>query len=114
VARTHDPQLADLYRRLMVERGHCHTKTNCAAARKLVARTWVTITSGASYELRDLNGTPVTRREATKLTAALAVPDDIRCRATRHAAQQHRPGPYQLQAGIVACHAEAKDWTTTD
>jgi hypothetical protein len=26
VARTHDPQLADLYRRLMVERGHCHTK----------------------------------------------------------------------------------------
>jgi hypothetical protein len=86
VARTHDPQLADLYRRLMVERGHCHTKAKCAVARKLVARTWATITSGASYELRDLNGTPVTRREATKLAAALAVPDDIRCRATRHAA----------------------------
>jgi len=31
-------------------------------------------------------------------------------RATR----QKRPGPYQLQAAIVACHAEAKRWAETD
>jgi RNA polymerase sigma factor (sigma-70 family) len=31
-----------------------------------------------------------------------------------HAARQRRPGPYQLQAAIVACHAEAKVWTDTD
>ena len=49
----------------MVERGHCHTKANCAVARKLVARTWATITSGTPYQLRDLDGTPVTRRQAT-------------------------------------------------
>ena len=30
------------------------------------------------------------------------------------AARQRRPGPYQLQAAIVACHAEAKDWADTD
>jgi RNA polymerase sigma factor (sigma-70 family) len=30
------------------------------------------------------------------------------------AAQQHRAGPYQLQAAIVACHAEAKSWQSTD
>jgi RNA polymerase sigma factor (sigma-70 family) len=35
-------------------------------------------------------------------------------RLLAHAAQQHRPGPYQLQAAIVACHAEAKDWAATD
>jgi RNA polymerase sigma factor (sigma-70 family) len=35
-------------------------------------------------------------------------------RLLQHAAQQHRPGPYQLQAAIVACHAEAADWTATD
>ena len=29
-------------------------------------------------------------------------------------AKQHRPGPYQLQAAIVACHAEAKRWQDTD
>jgi RNA polymerase sigma factor (sigma-70 family) len=31
-----------------------------------------------------------------------------------HAARQRRPGPYQLQAAIVACHAEAADWPDTD
>jgi predicted RNA polymerase sigma factor len=30
------------------------------------------------------------------------------------AARQRRPGPYQLQAAIVACHAEAEDWASTD
>ena len=30
------------------------------------------------------------------------------------AARQHRPGPYQLQAAIVACHAEAGRWADTD
>ena len=32
----------------------------------------------------------------------------------QHAAQQHRPGPYQLQAAIVACHAESRTWASTD
>ena len=30
------------------------------------------------------------------------------------AARYRRPGPYQLQAAIVACHAEAKQWADTD
>jgi RNA polymerase sigma factor (sigma-70 family) len=30
------------------------------------------------------------------------------------AARLRRPGPYQLQAAIVACHADAKDWAGTD
>ena len=30
------------------------------------------------------------------------------------AGQQRRPGPYQLQAAIVACHAEAPSWADTD
>lgn len=90
VARSHDPQLADFYRKLMVERGHCHTKANCAVARKLVARTWATITSGTPYELRDLDGTPITRRQATALAASLAVPDDVRRRTRAHSAATHR------------------------
>jgi RNA polymerase sigma-70 factor (ECF subfamily) len=35
-------------------------------------------------------------------------------RLLRRAAAQHRPGPYQLQAAIVACHAEAGSWEETD
>ena len=30
------------------------------------------------------------------------------------AAKQQRPGPYQLQAAIIACHAEAERWQDTD
>ncbi len=35
-------------------------------------------------------------------------------RLLSRAAKQQRPGPYQLQAAIVACHAEAQRWEHTD
>jgi RNA polymerase sigma-70 factor (ECF subfamily) len=35
-------------------------------------------------------------------------------RLIARAAAMQRPGPYQLQAAIVACHAEAKRWEDTD
>jgi RNA polymerase sigma factor (sigma-70 family) len=35
-------------------------------------------------------------------------------RLLQRAARRHQPGPYQLQAAIVACHAEAEDWAATD
>jgi RNA polymerase sigma factor (sigma-70 family) len=41
---------------------------------------------------------------------AIADATDLLSRAAR----QHRPGPYQLQAAIVACHAEATEWADTD
>jgi RNA polymerase sigma factor (sigma-70 family) len=41
-----------------------------------------------------------------------AIADAVRL-LTR-AARRKRPGPYQLQAAIVACHAEAERWADTD
>jgi predicted RNA polymerase sigma factor len=35
-------------------------------------------------------------------------------RLLQRAARRHQPGPYQLHAAIVACHAEAHDWADTD
>jgi RNA polymerase sigma-70 factor (ECF subfamily) len=35
-------------------------------------------------------------------------------RLLARAATHHRPGPYQLQAAIVACHAESPRWEDTD
>ncbi|MFB4320480.1 RNA polymerase sigma factor [Actinomadura sp. 21ATH] len=35
-------------------------------------------------------------------------------RLIERAAKSRRPGPYQLQAAIVACHAEAPTWADTD
>jgi hypothetical protein len=73
VARAHDPQLADFYRRLMVERGHCHTKANCAVARKLVA--------GAASELGQLGSAHQTQRRtigvASPIAGAPAVAGDL-------------------------------------
>ena len=39
---------------------------------------------------------------------------DDAARLLAHAAKRRRPGPYQLQAAIVACHAQAKRWEDTD
>jgi RNA polymerase sigma factor (sigma-70 family) len=41
---------------------------------------------------------------------AIAQATQLLTRAAKH----HRPGPYQLQAAIVACHAEATRWQDTD
>jgi RNA polymerase sigma-70 factor (ECF subfamily) len=41
---------------------------------------------------------------------AIAEATSLLARAARH----RRPGPYQLQAAIVACHAEAPTWDATD
>jgi RNA polymerase sigma factor (sigma-70 family) len=35
-------------------------------------------------------------------------------RLLARAAKQQRPGPYQLQAAVIACHAEAERWQDTD
>lgn len=90
VARTIDPQLAGFYRRLMSERGHCHAQANCAVARKLVARTWATITAQTPYELRDVDGRPISRRHAKELARDLAVPDDVRRRSRARSAATRR------------------------
>jgi len=41
---------------------------------------------------------------------AIAAATQLLARAASH----HRPGPYQLQAAILACHAEAPTWEDTD
>jgi transposase len=83
-ARRHDPQLAEHYRRLMVERNHNHTSASCAVARKLVTRAWAVIETGNPYEIRDVDGTPLDWTDATRRAAELAVPDDIRRRRRAH------------------------------
>jgi transposase len=90
-ARSVDPQLAAIYYRLMVERGHCHTQANVAVARKLVERIWAVLDRGQRYQLRDPDGQPVTARVAKALIAErYTVPADVRQRAKAHTAATHR------------------------
>jgi transposase len=83
-ARTVDPQLAAFYRKLMVERGHCHAQAGVAITRKLITRTWRTITRGRVYQFRDLDGQPITRGHAAALARSLRVPADVRRRSRSH------------------------------
>jgi RNA polymerase sigma factor (sigma-70 family) len=46
------------------------------------------------------------RWDRERISSALALLD--------RAGELRRPGPYQLQAAIAACHAEAASWQTTD
>jgi transposase len=90
-ARRVDPQLAELYHRLMTRAGHCHSQATIAVARKLAERTWTVLTRGARYQLRDPDGRPITARAAKALIhERFTVPEDIRQRARARTAATHR------------------------
>jgi transposase len=90
-ARRADPALAAFYHRLMSHRGHCHTQASVAVARKLVERSWTVLDRGTPYQLRDLDGTPITERAAKALIAQrFTVDDDVRARARARSAATHR------------------------
>jgi transposase len=62
-ARRFDPQLVEVYFTQM-ERGAHHQKALCVVAARLAERAWVVPSRGQAYELRDVDGTPVTPAEA--------------------------------------------------
>ena len=79
-ARKWDPQLAELYRRLMVERGRHHNQALCAVASHLAGRIWAVIRENRPYQWRDLDGQPITRDQARTIAAGLVVDPDTRQR----------------------------------
>ena len=90
-ARRNDPQLAGFYHRLMTEHGHCHTQATVAVARKLVERTWTVLTRGRPYQLRDLDGQPISHLDAKELIKQrCTVPTTVRIRARAHSAATNR------------------------
>jgi hypothetical protein len=52
-------------------------ETGVAITRKLITRTWRTITRGRPYQFRDLDNHPVTRAQAAALARTLRVPADV-------------------------------------
>jgi transposase len=90
IARRRDPELAMVYRRLMVDRGHNHIKANCAIARKLTNRVWATLNRGEPYAYRDLDGEPADEATAAEIAATITVPDDVRRRARARVAAYKR------------------------
>ena len=90
-ARRQDPQLASFYYRLMTQHGHCHTQACVAAARKLVERAWTVLTRGIPYQLRDLDGQPISRLAAKQMIKdRCTVAEHVRANARAHSAATNR------------------------
>jgi transposase len=79
-ARQCDPALADLYRRLMVERGRTHTQAVCAVASHLAGRIYAVARAGRDYVWRDLEGNEITKEQARAIAQSLRVDPETRAR----------------------------------
>ncbi len=80
VARQWDAQIAAIYHKQMVEYGKHHTQAVCACASHLASRIYAVLKAQRSYELRDLDGKPITVAASRTLCLQLRVPDEIRQR----------------------------------
>ena len=80
-ARRFDPQLAALYYDQMVHKGKHHNQAQCAVATHLLDRVLAVLRKGEPYELRDVDGSPVTTEQAQAIIAErYTVPREVRQR----------------------------------
>ena len=91
-ARRIDPTLAAKYHRLMTDAGKHHNSALCHIATTLLTRIIACWRAGQPYQLRDVDGTPVTIDQARQIIAErYAIPKDRRAQR-RTTAQQERTG----------------------
>ena len=80
VARQWDVQIAAIYHRQMVEYGKHHIQAVCACASHLANRIYAVLKEKRPYQLRDLEGHPITEQHSRELCLQLTVPDEVRQR----------------------------------
>ena len=82
VARQWDVQLADIYYRQMVHYGKHHTQAVCAVASHLANRIYVLLKEQRLFELRGLDGNPISPEDSRHLCLTrFRVPDAVRQRS---------------------------------
>ena len=87
-ARRIDPELAAVYWRLMVRKGHHHKQALCAVATRLVNRIGKVLRTGEDYELRDTDGTPVSVAQGKTIVAErFSIPTELRNSRRKHRAE---------------------------
>ena len=86
IARKIDPELAYVYWRLMVNKGHHHKQALCAVANRLVNRIHRVLKTGQPYVLRDLEGNEIDIATAKALVGErFTVSLKVRNHRRRHA-----------------------------
>jgi transposase len=85
-ARQRDPQVAARYYDQMVHKGKHHTQAVCACATHLLDRVHVILTEDRAFELRDVDGTPLSRQQAREIVVErYTVPKEVRQRNNQRA-----------------------------
>jgi hypothetical protein len=89
VARRFDPQIALIYHDQMVNKGNHHNQAVCACATRLLDRVRIILLEDRPYELRDVDGTPVTPEQARAIIAErYTVLEEVRKRNNRRARKE--------------------------
>ena len=90
-ARQGDPQMAAIYYNQIVHHGKHHTQALCACATHLLDRIWTILKENRPYELRDVDGIPVTTRQARQIIdLRYTVPKEVRQRNNQRTRQTFR------------------------
>jgi hypothetical protein len=88
-ARQRDPQIAALYYDQMVNKGKHHLQAICTCASHLLDRVLVVLREDRPYELRDVDGIPVSKEQALCIIRErYQVPAEVRQRTKKRARQE--------------------------
>ena len=91
VARRYDPQIAAIYYDQMMNKGKHHKQAVCACTTHVLDRVYVILKEDRPYELRDVDSTPVTPKQARAIIAErYTVPEDVRKRNNRRVRKQRK------------------------
>ncbi len=107
IARRWDPQIAAIYYDQMTNKGKHHKQAVCACATHLLDRVLVVLREDKAYEVRDVDGTPVTVEQAQTIIAErYTVSPEVRRRTTK----RHRQERTERQAERNSKGKVAEAW----
>lgn len=104
VARQWDPQIAAIYYDQMVHKGKHHIQAVCASATHLLDRVLAVLREDKPYELRDVDGTPVSAARGREIVLErYQVPEEVRNRNKKqHRKQRKEQQAEKMRRGKVA------------
>ena len=116
-ARKIDPTLAARYQRLFVEQGKHHNSAICTIAAVMATRIAACWRNGQHYELRDVDGTPITEAEGKEICATRYKIDPahraaMRKNTTAKQPKNARTGPDRKESQSAPSHEPAPHQTT--
>lgn len=98
VARLWDPQIAAIYYKQIMSFGKHHLQAVCACATHLLDRIYAVLRDQRPYQLRDVNGNPVDKRQARRICLEqYKVPDAVRRRNNQRVRQARKERKLEQQ-----------------